>query len=280
MGKAAHSSQRVVGRCIYCGSAKALTNEHTVPYGLNGASILRKASCKACAAITSAFERSVLRETLEKARHVLQYRTRRPNRRQASYIAEVVINGEVKKVDMPVEACAAIVPFVDLGMPTHLVEKYNLSGDEYRIGYRHTVSVPVSRSWAKTKAFLESIGAERINSSGTFNAYEYLRLLAKIAYCETVSLCGLENIKKAYLVDFILTGRGDPFQYIGGQPPVVQAENPDTNPDVRAVSIKDGEFLGHVQLFVPLGAPQYVVVVGSTADEYRKELHANGFSDA
>lgn len=274
-----------IGKCIYCGTTDDLTDEHTVPYSLNGLLKLRKASCKACAKITSSFEGSFTHDTLEVARAVMQYKTRDPKSRRESYPTEVLINGEVRTVDMPVDAYAALVPALDLGFPGYLVEKYALNGPEYKIGWRHMVSITVSRSPERTKAFLESIGAETLRSKTTFDATEFARMLAKIAYCETVAglmnygYGGLECIKENFLVDFILRGQGDPWHYIGGQPPVVHPRSPD-DPDVRAVSIKDGDFLAHIQLFVPLGGPQYVVVVGRATDALREQLHREGFEDA
>jgi len=37
---------RRIGKCIYCGSTEALSDEHIIPLGLNGAWILEQASCK------------------------------------------------------------------------------------------------------------------------------------------------------------------------------------------------------------------------------------------
>jgi hypothetical protein len=276
-------SHPLIGQCIYCGTKGDLTDEHTVPYSLNGAIKLKKASCKKCAEITSSFERSFTRSTLEVARDVMQYNTRRRNRRQQTYPVEVKIKGEIKTVEMPVDAYAALVPALDLGFPTYLVEKYSLSGPQYRVGRKNNIGITVSRSPEKTKAFLEAIGAESIRIKTSFNAYEFARMLAKIAYCETVALCGLENIKEVYVLDFILRGEGDPWRYIGGigeYPLVVQAENPETNPDIRAVSVINGELRAFIQLFVPLGGPQYIVVVGEATDSYREKLHNEGYDDA
>src|SRR5262249_53012078 len=121
----------VVGRCIYCFTTDNLTDEHTVPLSLNGSLKLKKASCTACNNITSKFERSVSRDTLKVARAVMQYTTRHPERRRETYPVEVVISGQVQTVDMPVEAYAALVPLIDLGYPSHLIDKYSL-GSEYR----------------------------------------------------------------------------------------------------------------------------------------------------
>jgi 5-methylcytosine-specific restriction endonuclease McrA len=45
-----------VNRCIYCGTLENLTDEHIIPYGLGGRSILPKASCSECSNITTNFE--------------------------------------------------------------------------------------------------------------------------------------------------------------------------------------------------------------------------------
>ena len=52
------------GTCIYCGVANPSTDEHVVPYALNGDLILKRASCTSCAAITSKFEQDIVRDLL------------------------------------------------------------------------------------------------------------------------------------------------------------------------------------------------------------------------
>lgn len=73
----------LIGQCIYCRTTELpLTDEHTVPFGFNGNCILYKASCIACAAITSKFERIVLRDTLFAARDALNTKTRNSKERE------------------------------------------------------------------------------------------------------------------------------------------------------------------------------------------------------
>src|SRR5690348_10863566 len=75
-----------IDRCIYCGTTSGrLTDEHIVPYGLNGKWVLQQASCKLHADITSDFEREVLRDGLEAFRAVLGTKTRRPKQRKEAY---------------------------------------------------------------------------------------------------------------------------------------------------------------------------------------------------
>src|ERR1700758_4101568 len=42
------SPHQVVGRCIYCGCTKHLTDEHAMPAGFSGDRVLFKASCDVC----------------------------------------------------------------------------------------------------------------------------------------------------------------------------------------------------------------------------------------
>lgn len=49
------------GKCIYCRKSDiVLSEEHIIPYGLNGNQVLLNASCEDCSKITSAFEGDVL----------------------------------------------------------------------------------------------------------------------------------------------------------------------------------------------------------------------------
>jgi hypothetical protein len=78
-----------VGRCIYCGTTESLSDEHVIPLGLGGRSILYDASCQSCANITSAFERVVLRDQFGAFRARVGVPTRRPKQRQAGFPARV-----------------------------------------------------------------------------------------------------------------------------------------------------------------------------------------------
>jgi hypothetical protein len=60
-----HGHTRIAtrGACIYCGArGTVLTNEHVIPLSLGGQHILERASCRACADITTKFERDVARD--------------------------------------------------------------------------------------------------------------------------------------------------------------------------------------------------------------------------
>jgi HNH endonuclease len=69
------------GECIYCGSTKKLTTEHTIPYALGGAWVQPKASCTDCAKITATFEGQFCRTMLGPLRMLYDMPTRRPKDR-------------------------------------------------------------------------------------------------------------------------------------------------------------------------------------------------------
>lgn len=74
--------QKALGVCIYCGGTNDLTDEHVVPFGLaKNSLILPKASCKACASLTSFVEMGFLREGLGILREKFGSPTRRAKRR-------------------------------------------------------------------------------------------------------------------------------------------------------------------------------------------------------
>src|SRR6186713_2037472 len=71
-----------VGKCIYCGTSKGkLSDEHIVPLGLGGKTILPEASCSVCADITSAIEGHCQGRMLGPLRIGLNYPTRHKKRR-------------------------------------------------------------------------------------------------------------------------------------------------------------------------------------------------------
>src|SRR5215469_15106411 len=70
-----------VDRCIYCGATAPtfLGQEHIIPYSLNGALVLPKASCRQCSAKTHRYEGVVTRGSLAnfRARFGVQTRNKR-----------------------------------------------------------------------------------------------------------------------------------------------------------------------------------------------------------
>jgi hypothetical protein len=68
--------------CIYCGDTENLTDEHLLAFSLGGRPILKKASCKNHANITSAFELKVARGMYRKFRDINSIQSRRKDGRE------------------------------------------------------------------------------------------------------------------------------------------------------------------------------------------------------
>lgn len=69
------------GKCVYCGSAKDLSDEHIIPFGLGGRWVLPKASCDVCNVKTSRVERTCLRTMLGPLRLLYGLPSRRTDQR-------------------------------------------------------------------------------------------------------------------------------------------------------------------------------------------------------
>jgi hypothetical protein len=279
-----------IGRCIYCGNTDPadLSDEHCVPESLNGAFKLLKASCGACRDMTSEFEGNVTHHALGKLRAAMQYKTKskRKKTRAKHYPVEVKINGEPTTVEMPVEAIVAIRPMLDAGLPRYLAEKHFAGYLNVPIGLKGVEWRAVYRSPEKTKAYLEEIGAESFNLNLSMSLNDFVRMIAKIAYCEAIAtlqkegLGGLEDIEQVYVLPLIRGDVSDLWRFIGTQRRIREPDDPATNPDAIFVSIKDGDILVHIQLFVPAGSDrEYLVAVGSASEALRDRLRELGDHD-
>lgn len=78
-------TKTIVGQCIYCRTFAtaegSLSDEHIVPFGIYGKQVLEKASCRNCAAITSAFEGKFMQD-LAGVRNVIGFPTRHKTRKK------------------------------------------------------------------------------------------------------------------------------------------------------------------------------------------------------
>jgi hypothetical protein len=92
-----------VGRCIYCGASDCeLTDEHIIPFGLGGADILPKSSCKPCARITGKFEGVVQRTIFGDLRIFFNFPTRRKkDRPRTKKITCISPDGSGREVEVP-----------------------------------------------------------------------------------------------------------------------------------------------------------------------------------
>lgn len=256
--------QKTLGVCIYCGDTNDLTDEHVVPFGLaKNSLVLPKASCKACAALTSLVEMGFLREGLGILREKFGAPTRRGKRRTglaSRWLVEraedgvITPNGQLSEFrirDLPAMCMMPVLnPAREVVAPGH---RNGWTGQFWI--WREDVNLPAALRPGKALHI------------GKINPAQFARLLAKIAHGVAVAELGL-NAFRPFLRDVILKDDVDPFQYVGG------AGIPDPAEGVLHAweqGFAEAEHAGKsdaryvivlIRLFACLGAPQYLVVAG------------------
>ncbi len=193
-----------VGRCIYCGSAADLSDEHIIPYALNGKWGLPDASCKSCSMITSQFEGNVLRGPLLPARSVTQFSTRHPRNRPTEY--PIIIDG--KPINVTSKDLVATVH-----LPIILQAAY-FDGREYTSGI---VLIGVENIVFGKDNLHNYKENNTIKIISTYNYIDFFRMIGKIGYSYAVANYGLLAIKKTYILPSILGETDDIGKWIGSE---------------------------------------------------------------
>lgn len=99
-----------VGKCIYCRKSDVpLSDEHIIPYGLNGNEVLLDASCNECNKITSAFEGHVLGRAFVLPRLGLQMRTRHRKDKDKGIKVALEQNSNTSFIEIPAEDCPILL---------------------------------------------------------------------------------------------------------------------------------------------------------------------------
>ena len=245
---------RHVGKCIYCGSADNLTDEHIVPRGLGGPWRLLKASCKECAEITSGFERDVVGEFFILVRTKLGLPTYHPKKRPDSFSFMVTIDGREEVMNLPVSDCPTLFMMPQFEKPGYIRKDTQGKGISVTGMSLHGSGL----GELKTKHNVESISyTEDLRTS-------FARVLAKIAYGMTVFQYGLDMIEEAYVLPCILGKKDDVGQWVGCEDP---HKSPDLLPRERFLHridllMKKSEVGARIRLFANYQTPEYLVIVG------------------
>ena len=210
-----------VGRCIYCGGNKALSDEHIVPLGLGGRWVLPKSSCIECAKLTGAFERTCLRTMYGPLRMYFDLPTRRPKERPTQLPLKVKLtpDAEWSFIDVDRDVYPFLVLFPILRIPDELTG-HTICGDR---------CAKVQNLWIRGASFrdgiiphMEALAAElnvaAIEPTATVSAPEFFRLLAKIAHAFTVAEKGLGSFIPFLTPMICRADTSNSVQYVGGLP--------------------------------------------------------------
>ncbi len=218
---------RDVNQCIYCHTTEGrLTQEHIVPFGLNGEHVLLHASCSKCAVITSKIELTVLKTTFIAARKYLNLKSR-----------------HTKVWNNPKDA------FLTLLFPLTEMPAY-LSGKEYKSGVNVTgiFIVPLP-------------GLAARSSTVTFHGNDFERMLAKIGMGFAIGKYGIEAFEKFYVLPAILGELNDIGRWVGTAEDKIHLLKSSTY-KINLTEVGN-EVICRIKLFPMFDVPEYLVVVGN-----------------
>lgn len=189
---------RTLGCCIYCGARDVrLTDEHIIPFALNGRESIDDASCDACGLITKRIEQQFCRDIYGALRAQLNYRTRRPKERPAVAKAwdRLGVPIEVPVKSLPTTYVTLFLPEPDVLLGRPPVEL----SPEMQLEIRADVGRDV----------LASPSVEYFHSWGVL-----CHLLAKIGHAAVCATIGREGYEPL-LIDYVL-GRAATFSHVVG----------------------------------------------------------------
>lgn len=249
-----------VGKCIYCGRTDKLSDEHIIPYGLGGRSVLPKSSCSACAKVTGKFEQDVLRGPLRPVRiwYELQSRTKHKDAPATKPIDVLTSDGASRRVDVGFADSPLVCAFPIFALPALLDPK----------GYTSGVRVNELHSYAfgpTPEQTTREMGAQSISWTEKLNLPSFARMLAKICYAGCVAQGGLAMFEGEPTVAPSILGRNDDIgRWVGTVPVPPKKHEAHLHRVTYRQDPRDGFVRSEIQLFAEAGLPVYAVIVGRT----------------
>jgi hypothetical protein len=253
-------------RCIYCGGAENLTDEHIIPSGLGGRWILPKASCRPCAVITGRFEGAVLRTMLGPLRLYYAFPSRRKKQRPEKLPLKVKItpDADFSFIDVAQEIYPFLIAFPNLNMPDELTGR-RTEGER---------GAKVSELWLRAASFRDGImphletlarylQVAHIEPQAHFVAPPFFQTLAKIAHAFAAAEIGLGGFEPFLLPMILREETSDSVQYLGGFPTTEPAGRELHELSRVPCEGSKGNILAvRIRLLSLLGTPTYFVAAG------------------
>lgn len=238
-----------VGECIYCNSKTNLEDEHSVPYGFWGKWELKDGSCRECACKTSKMELSILRHCLGGLREYFKSTSRRQKKKKVRTGVVTVEDETGNRLEAPIQDIIqwALLPSFDY-LPRK-IEKISK-------GKKHQTFSAVA------VIFKKSLNPELTGfsmPSSNFNVTTWARFFSKVAYSEYIRTVD-KNFRSEDLSNFILTGKGDLTNFVGGRPAGPQVACV-FNIQHCAIPHSNGRYsvISYVRLFSFESSPSYLI---------------------
>jgi hypothetical protein len=251
---------RYVGQCIYCtASSLDLQDEHVVPYGLLPRAceplVLKEASCPACAKVTSAFERSVLRNLWPAARAFFKLRSYRKRDKDVMLPLDITRDGKEERVMLRAAEFPVVINFLIFAPPACF------DGRPYERGIDVVGTAAVGYG-PKPQDVAKALGASSFKHSVTFEKDTFQRLLLKIAFGCAVGTHGRDAFSEVYVLDAIMGRADNSGLWLGCDNQTMLSSS--TFHGGATVVHNSREVTVRVRLFPP-PAPEYVAAVGRLA---------------
>jgi hypothetical protein len=261
------------GECIYCGALATetkLTDEHVIPLSFGGNVVILDGSCIPCATETGKIEQEVGRKAWWDFRTHSKAPTRRPKERPTELSFDVSLNGGAfERRTVPVDEHPFFTPMPTWGPPG--LFRGAAPSTEFPSSRAHVfywIPPEVRKLWNVPD------GAE-INiriPDFKFDQHKFARVIAKIAYCQTVLHHGLHGFRRLVTPDLIL-GRYPYAPYFVGTDPDIPLP-PGDKKFKHSIQIATSDALPFrlinvaVRLFAnsgtdEMGPPTYRVIVGA-----------------
>ncbi|WP_035603503.1 hypothetical protein [Hylemonella gracilis] len=240
-----------VGRCIYCGSKLNLSNEHIIPYALDGLDVLPKSSCRRCSEVTSKIEGKLTQQMWGQFRAALNSKSRTKKWTPETPHKVSVIQEGVRRTEIvPTRNVPAVLIMPVLPMPAIITGK---QVTDYTTK-NFVINTHQLEDWQKQHVLV-----------GAFDLEIFCRSLAKIAHAYLCAQIGVDNFKP--VLPPAILGEIGALHFVGS-PPEDAAPLP-SGEDVRHVMAVvdlsgDVSYVGVLmRLFSNFGAPEFLVVGGN-----------------
>ncbi len=248
---------KVIGRinqCIYCGSKTDLTDEHVIPYGLNGPYVLENASCTTCNKATSKFEQDVLRKLLFYLRaYKERYRSRKSSFPEKVPVCVRTSKGE-KEIPIQIADYGAVVLLPEFPSPK------KITGEESRLGVEIRGLFLLRIGGINAEQLARKYGFIELMLTTTYRPSDFARMLAKIAFGFSVASIGISNLVQIYVQEPILDSGVSIDRWVGDSKKYRVSLKKDTVVQIVVDSKKVVH--GYIRLMGKLNGPTYHVIVG------------------
>jgi HNH endonuclease len=246
------------GRCVFCLQTFAqedLTDEHIIPYSLNGRLVIRKGSCVPCAQRSNQeYENPTLQSALLAARSIMELNRRKkkdikrmPKLWPGDHAARTSMKG-IDSIEVDVSQYPPLMFLLVLEPAGKLIGVPR--GDKFT---------------AKLRIWIYNFGTNtstvnNVTMRQLFRHQEFALTVTKIAYCYAVAELGLDGFDGTEIRDLLMGRRDDVYNFFGGS---VDGDCL-LRRDFHGLMLRERKWFRTVvfHLFSSLRAPPYEVVIG------------------